>query len=96
VLEFYVNFGIPGVVAGFFGLGYLLMRLDRGIMRSLIGDDMGGVLLRAMPGLTLVSPGGSLLEILVACVAAYGSARLLMSLKFFNVPLPARSGRLTA
>jgi hypothetical protein len=96
VLEFYVNFGIPGVVVGFFGLGYLLMRLDRGIMRSLVGDDVRGVLVRAMPGLTLVSPGGSLLEILVACVAAYATAHLVMSLKFFNVSLASRSGQLTA
>ena len=27
VLELYVNFGIPGVLAGFTGLGFLLMRL---------------------------------------------------------------------
>ena len=36
VMEFYVNFGIPGVLIGFFGLGYLLMWLDQGIMRSLL------------------------------------------------------------
>ncbi len=65
MLEFYINFGIPGVLIGFLGLGYLLMRLDRGIMRSLAADDMRGLLLRAMPGLMLLQPGGNLLEILV-------------------------------
>ena len=91
VLEFYINFGVPGVLIGFLGLGYLLMRLDQGIMRSLAADDMRGLLLRAMPGLMLLQPGGNLLEILVGCVAAYVGAHLVLSLKFFDVPLPARS-----
>jgi hypothetical protein len=86
VLEFYINFGIPGVLIGFFGLGYLLMRLDQGIMHSLAVDDMRGLLLRAMPGLMLLQPGGSLLEILVGCVAAYVGARLVISLRFFDIP----------
>jgi hypothetical protein len=93
VLEFYMNFGIPGVLIGFLGLGYLLMQLDQGIMRSLAADDMRGLLLRAMPGLTLLQPGGNLLEILVACVAAYVAAYLVISLKFFNVPLAPRPRR---
>jgi hypothetical protein len=96
VLEFYVNFGIPGVLIGFLGLGYLLMRLDRGIMRSLDADDMRGLLLRAMPGLMLMSPGGNLLEILVGCVAAYFAAHLVISLKFFSVPLAPRPRRQAA
>ena len=93
VLEFYVNFGVPGVLAGFFGWGCLLMWLDLGIMRALAVDDMRGLLLRAMPGLTLLQPGGNLLEILVACVAGYGAARLIGSLKFFEIALPVRSYR---
>ena len=96
VLEFYVNFGIPGVLLGFLGLGYLLMRLDQGIMRSLAADDTRGLLVRAMPGLTLLQPGGNLLEILVACVAAYVAAHLVISLRFFDVPLAARSRRQVA
>jgi hypothetical protein len=93
VLEFYINFAVPGVSIGFLGLGYLLMRLDQGIMRALAADDMRGLLLRAMPGLMLLQPGGNLLEILVGCVAAYVGAHLVISLKFFDVPLPARSRR---
>jgi hypothetical protein len=93
VLEFYVNFGVPGVLAGFFGWGCLLMWLDLGIMRALAADDMRGLLLRAMPGLTLLQPGGNLLEILVACVAGYGAARLVSSLKFFDISISARSRR---
>src|SRR5262249_12283422 len=44
VLEFYVNFGIPGVLLGFLGLGFLLMGLDQGIMRALAANDMRGFL----------------------------------------------------
>jgi hypothetical protein len=96
VLEFYVNFGTPGLLAGFVLLGYFLMRLDCGIMRALAADDTRGFLLRAMPGLMLLQPGGNLLEILVACVAAYVAAHLLSSLRFFDVPLAARSRRQAA
>ena len=43
VLELYVNFGIPGVLAGFTGLGFLLMRLDLGIMRAFAAGDLPGL-----------------------------------------------------
>ncbi len=85
VLEFYVNFGIPGVLIGFLGLGFLLMRLDRGIMRALAAGDMRALLLRAMPGLTLLQPGGNLLEILVAFVGAVVAAHLVLKLPFFEL-----------
>jgi hypothetical protein len=96
VLEFYVNFGIPGLLLGFFGLGYLLMQLDRGIMRSLAADDTRGLLVRTMPGLTLLRPGGNLLEILVAMVAAVVAAHLMLWLKFADIraALGARAGRM--
>jgi hypothetical protein len=85
VLEFYVNFGIPGVLLGFLGLGYLLMRLDRSIMRSLVADDTRGLLVRAMPGLTLLQPGGNFLEILVAAIAAVATAHLILLLRFADI-----------
>lgn len=96
VLEFYVNFGFPGVVAGFFGWGCLLMWLDLGIMRALSINDVRGLLLRAMPGLALLQPGGNLFEILVACAAGYVAARLVCSWKFFDIALPRRSYRQVA
>jgi hypothetical protein len=89
VLEFYVNFGIPGVLIGFLGLGCLLMQLDERIMRSLAVGDMRGLFLWAMPGLMLLQPGGNLLEILVGYVAAYICAHLVISLRFFDFELPA-------
>jgi hypothetical protein len=93
VAELYINFGTPGVLIGFFGLAYVLMRLDQGIMRSLATDDTRGLLPRAMVGLMLLNPGGSLQEVLVACAAAYVAAHLVMSVRLFDIPLAARSRR---
>jgi uncharacterized membrane protein len=78
VLEFYVNFGIPGVLAGFAGAGFLLMWLDLGMMRAFAVGDLTGVLLRALPGLSLLQPGGNLLEILVAFAGAILAALALL------------------
>jgi hypothetical protein len=96
VLEFYINFGIPGVLVGFFGLGWLLMWLDGGIMRASAAGDMRGLLLRGMPGLTLLNPGGSLQEMLVACAAAYVAAYAVISLRVLDLLWPARSRRQAA
>jgi hypothetical protein len=93
VLEFYVNFGVPGLAIGFAFLGFALMRLDQGIMRALAADDLHGFVLRAMPGLTLLQPGGNLLEIIVAAAAAVLAAHLVLWLKLFDVPLVARAQR---
>ena len=90
VFEFYVNFGIPGVLIGFLGLGYLLMRLDQGIMHALAANDMRGLLLRAMPGLMLLQPEANLLEILVGCVAAYLVAHLVVWLRWLDIPSAPR------
>ena len=88
VLEFYINFGLLGVVTGFFALGFLLVSLDRGIMRALAHGDTRSLILRAMPALTLLQPGGNLVEILVACAAAFVAARILLSLNIFGARMP--------
>ncbi len=96
VLEFYINFGIPGVILGFALLGFALPRLDFGIMRALAARDGRGLLLRAMPGLTLLQPGGSLLEMLVAFVAALVAARMILSFNLFRISAGARVRQITA
>src|SRR6185437_4183912 len=84
VFEFYINFGLPGVVVGFFGLGFLLVRLDNCIMKALLEHDMRGLLIRAMPGLTLLQPGGNLLEIAVAFAGAVVASRVVVYLGLFD------------
>jgi hypothetical protein len=92
VFEFYVNFGTAGVVIGFMLLGFGLMWLDRGIMRGLAADDTRVVLLRALPGLTLLQPGGNLLEIVVSCAAAVIAAHFVINMRAFRIFRVARAG----
>lgn len=96
VLEFYINFGVPGIGLGFFLLGFILMRLDHGIMHALAANNMRGFLLRAMPGLTLLQPGGNLLEIVVAAAAAFIVAHAVGRIRLFaaSAPTPVQSAGL--
>jgi hypothetical protein len=89
VMEFYINFGIPGLVIGFVVLGFILMRLDQGIMDALDAGDARGIALRALPGLSLLQPGDNLLEIVVAAAAAFFVANLLIRTGFFSPPAAA-------
>jgi hypothetical protein len=84
VLEFYMNFGMPGVLTGFVVLGFILMRLDQGTMHALAVRDISGVVRRALPGLALLSPLGSLVEILVSVVCAIIVSQLLVRSKAFR------------
>jgi hypothetical protein len=68
--EFYLNFGWFGVIGGFFVFGLLLLRLDRGIMRAIASADFARTIRLAVPGLTLLQPGGNLTELVVATVAS--------------------------
>ena len=72
------------------------MRLDLGIMRAFAAGDLPGLLLRAMPGLSLLQPGGNLLEILVALVGAILGAGVLLYSGVFRAsravpPSPSRT-----
>jgi hypothetical protein len=98
VLEFYMNFGMPGVLVGFAALGFLLMWLDYGIMRAFANLHVPGLLSYALPGLALLHPGGNLLEIFVAVVSAFVTAKILVHLKVLDLrhvraASPANSGR---
>ena len=82
VLEFYVNFGWPGVVVGFFAFGALFRWLDREVMKSFNHLDIRRLFRYVMPGFVLVHPGSNLLELLVSVVAALFVAPVLG--KFFS------------
>jgi len=95
VLEFYANFGPLGVMIGMFGWGFVLMTLDRGIMTAMSKADMPVLMRRSMVGLTLVSPGGNLLEILIAAIGAMVAAPLIVYLdrKLRSLPLAVFSAK---
>ena len=95
VLEFYMNFGYPGVIIGFAALGFGLMRLDRAIMDSLRKGDLKVLIRCAMPGLSLLQPGGNLTEIFVVAIGSVVAAYVITSFKVFGVPSPRVAGRVT-
>jgi hypothetical protein len=79
VMEFQINFGIPGLVIGFFLLGFLLRALDRHAALSLRRANFGGAILTFLPAVALIQPNGSLVELssggAAALVAAFGWKR---------------------
>ncbi|MCC6736304.1 MAG: hypothetical protein IT534_09270 [Bauldia sp.] len=79
VLEFYYNFGTFGVIVGFLGFGYLLRFLDRKLMTGLVEGNLRLLLLYGMPGLALLQPGGSVIEIAVASIAAIVAGHLILA-----------------
>ena len=93
VLEFYMNFGMPGVVVGFAIFGFVLMLLDQQIMRALAMGRIGHMVKGALPGLALVAPLGNLVEILVAGVSAMIVSRLIIYFNLLGLP---RTQRLSA
>lgn len=79
-LEFYLNFGWGGVIVGFALLGALLAWLDRRISVALRQRDVAALVVAGMPGVALIQPGGNLMEIFVAVVAAVVAANGLVML----------------
>jgi hypothetical protein len=77
VLEFYVNFGVWGVVGGFFIYGCLIGWMDIRIISCLVQNDQKGALLWFMVCLALLQPGGNLLEIVVSAAGSALTAQIL-------------------
>ena len=74
VLEFYINFGLAGIIIGFGFMGWLIGALD---LRAAIAErqaDFKGLLIYFLPGVALVQPGSSLSETAGAAVAAVVAA----------------------
>ena len=67
VLEFYINFGVPGVLLGFLALGLILRRLDLRLTRALEERDFHNVQFYFLTGMGALQPGGSLAEIVASC-----------------------------
>jgi len=95
VLEFYMNFGMWGVVAGFAVLGFIFMRLDQHIMRALAMRNIHHLVRCSLPGLALLSPMGNLKETLVAVAAAAIVSRLLIYFNLLGLPPIQRSPKMS-
>ena len=70
VMEFQINFGIPGVVIGFFLLGWLIGTLDLKAAEAESRGDLGGVILLFLPAVALIQPNGSLVDLFGGAAAA--------------------------
>ena len=81
VLEFYVNFGLTGVIGGFLIYGFLIGRMDLLAANDLDQGDQKSFLFWFLVCLALLQPGGNLVEITVSAVgsmvAAHAIGRLL-------------------
>jgi hypothetical protein len=99
VLEFYVNFGRWGVIGGFFLYGWLIGRLDVGIVECLNRADHRGFLLRFMLCMAMIQPGGNLLEVVTTAasstVAAYGISYFLERIVSSRAPADHPSPKLS-
>lgn len=92
VLEFYINFGRWGVLIGFFCLGWLIRWVDWHAAARLRNGDWLGFMSWFLPGLTLLQPGGSLVEL----TASFASSAVLVlvlryHLKQYSVNNAARA-----
>ncbi len=74
VMEFQINFGTPGVVIGFFLLGWAIGKLD---LKAAIAERQGrfgDVILFFLPCLAMIQPNGSIVEITGGPAAALVAA----------------------
>ncbi len=74
VMEFYINFGIPGLVAGFLGLGWLIGRFDHRAALAEARRDYGTTMLFFLPGIALIQPLGSMVELSGGAATAWIAA----------------------
>jgi hypothetical protein len=63
VMEFQINFGMPGVIGGFFILGFLIRWLDRNAASALRRGDFGNAIVFFVPAISLIQPNGSIVEL---------------------------------
>jgi hypothetical protein len=74
VMEFQINFGVPGLVLGFVGLGWLLGMLDFKAAAAASYGDLEKLILYFLLGVALIQPNGSLVEMFSGAAAAMVSA----------------------
>ena len=61
-MEFYANFGTPGVFIGFMIMGVVVTSFDWQAAERLARNDLHGFVLWFLPGIALLQVGGQLVE----------------------------------
>ncbi len=77
VMEWYINFGTPGIVFGFFLIGAAVVIVDRRAASRLRQGDVDRFLMWYLPGLSLLQIGGSFVELTSTAGAGLAMALLL-------------------
>ena len=77
VMEFYLNFGTPGVVIGFIIMGVLVTAFDWQAAERLARNDLHGFVLWFLPGIALLQVGGQLVEITASAAGSLVVALLV-------------------
>jgi hypothetical protein len=70
VMEFYLNFGTPGVIIGFIIMGVLVTAFDWQAAERLARNDLHGFVLWFLPGIAFLQVGGQLVEITASAAAS--------------------------
>jgi hypothetical protein len=74
VMEFQINFGIPGLIIGFLLLGYGIGRLDRLAAMADARGDFEKIFFYFLPAVALIQPNGSIVEMASGSAAALAAA----------------------
>jgi hypothetical protein len=77
VMEFYINFGQGGVVAGFLVIGFILALVDKKAGDCFAKNDWLDFGCWYLPGAALMHVGGSLVEVTASAGAAIAVSRLV-------------------
>ena len=74
VMEFDINFGLEGVIVGFFLLGLIIGRLDLRAAERYAEGRLGGTFIYFLPAVALIQPNGSLVELMSGAASAAAAA----------------------
>ncbi|MCC7043671.1 MAG: hypothetical protein IT183_07410 [Acidobacteria bacterium] len=77
VMEWYINFALPGVIIGFFVIGSVLVFVDRSAAAWLHHGDVGRFSLWFLPGTSMLNVGGSFVEMTATAAACWVIAWVL-------------------
>lgn len=76
VMEFYINFGVIGLIGGFFGLGWALGRFDHRAALAEHRGDYGTAIVFFLPAVAMIQPLGSMVELAGSAASAWIAAHV--------------------